>query len=190
MKRVVLVLALAAIIATGTAFADHPEGFGIGLVGQYSSWGFGGQGGGLSLKIPGVPIYWGINAVIGGNSIGAGITGDVYVIDQNLNGPFNWFFGVGGYFTFSSWSYAASYSYAAYSATYMDGGVRAPVGISFQPTELLEIFIDIAPSIGVNIFSGYTRKTNYPLYNDDDTVSGSVGLGWGAPVEIGIRLWF
>jgi hypothetical protein len=186
MKRIVLVLALAAIIATGTAFADHPSGFGIGIVGQYSSWGFGGQGGGLSLKLPSIPVYWGINAAFGNNYIGAGITGDGYIIDQNLGGYLNWFLGVGGYFSF--YSYNEKDSFWGYEKSYSKiyGGVRAPIGISFQPVALLELFIDIAPSIGIGIDSGWEVKSTY--YNEK--VDGSIGLGWGAPLEIGIRLWF
>ena len=185
MKKLVIVLALAAIIATGTAFADHPSGLGIGVVGNYSTWGFGGQGGGVSLKIPSIPIYWAVNLDLGLGYFGIGVTGDYYLIDKNLSGPLNWFLGVGGYFSFLS--YSSSYFLVDYSYTWMYAGVRVPIGISFQPMPLLEIFADIAPSIGVGIYSGYEVKYGgTSLYKED----GSVGLGWGAPIEIGIRLWF
>ena len=37
MKKLLIVLALAAVLATGTALADHPGGFGIGVQGGGSS---------------------------------------------------------------------------------------------------------------------------------------------------------
>jgi len=118
MKKLVIVLALAAIIATGTVFADHPSGWGIGFVGNYSSWGFGGQGGGLSLKAPSIPIYWAISFGVGLDYFGLGVTGDYYLYDKNISGPLNWFFGVGGYVTF--YSYSANYlSYIDYSYTWL-----------------------------------------------------------------------
>jgi len=188
MKRFVIVFALIAIIATGTAFADHPKGFGIGIVGSYSNWGFGGTGGGLSLKIPDVPIFWAINASVGENYLGFGVTGDCYTIDKKLGGPFHWFMGLGGYVNY--YSYNEKYNYvigtADYSYSWIYAGGRLPIGLSFQPIPLLEIFIDIAPSIGVGVYSGYeVEGTGYNRKED-----GSVGLGWGAPIELGIRLWF
>jgi len=184
MKKIVIVLALAAIIATGTAFADHPNGLGIGVVGNYSGWGFGGTGGGLSLKIPGIPIYWAVSLGFGTNYLGFGVTGDSYFIDGRLTGPLHWFLGLGAYFNF--YSYSEKYTTIEYSFTWMYGGGRIPIGLSFQPIDLLEIFIDIAPSLGVGIYSGYEIKSTYYNHKED----GSVGFGWGAPLEIGIRLWF
>jgi hypothetical protein len=184
MKKILMVLALVAIITTGTAFADHPNGLGIGVVGNYSSWGFGGQGGGISLKIPNIPIYWAISLGLGMDYFALGVTGDYYLIDNKLGDLLHWFFGVGGYFTF--FNYSLKYLTVDYSYTWMYGGVRAPIGISFQPMPLLEIFADIAPSIGLGIYSGYEYKVLGYTYKDD----GGVSLGWGAPLEIGIRLWF
>jgi len=185
MKKLVIVLALAAIIATGTAFADHPSGLGVGVVGSYGFIGdLMGRGGGLSLKIPGVPIYWSINVALGDNYFGLSATGDSYLIDKSLSGPLSFFVGVGGFFTYLGYS-AKNYLYN-WNYSYMYGGIRAPVGISFQPMPLLELFADIAPSLGVKIYSGYEIKVGSYNYKDE----GSVGFGWGAPLELGIRLWF
>ena len=67
MKKILFVFVLAAIVATGTVFADHPGGFGIGVQGGTGGiWRSGGYGGhhhgALSLKIPGIPIFWAISA--------------------------------------------------------------------------------------------------------------------------------
>jgi hypothetical protein len=192
MKKIVLVLALAAVIATGTAFADHPKGFGIGVVGNYSSWGFGGTSGGLSLKLPSIPIYWAFNFGIDPDGFGLGITGDSYIVDKNISGPLHYFIGIGGYFTFYSYSQKYSgylYSYD-YSYTWMYGGVRFPIGLSIQPVPLFEIFFDIAPSVGIGIYSGYDYKYKIGTQEYKFSNPGTVGLGWGAPLEVGIRLWF
>jgi hypothetical protein len=187
MKRFVFVLALAAIIATGTAFADHPKGFGIGVVGNYSFAGFGGMGGGLSLKFPGIPIYWALNLGFGENYLGFGITGDSYLIDKNLAGPLHWFFGLGGYFSYYGYTVKGISGFVdEHTYSWMYGGVRVPIGLSLQPIPLLEIFIDVAPSIGVGIYSGYEYKS----FGITRKESGTVGLGWGIPTEVGLRFWF
>ena len=46
MKKILLVLVLFAIITTGTVFADHPKGWGIGVVGSFGFGSVGGGGGG------------------------------------------------------------------------------------------------------------------------------------------------
>ena len=94
MKKILLVLALVAIIATGTAFADHPGGFGIGVVGTYGS----GYGGALSLKLPDMPIFWAINISAGDNNTHVGVQGDYYFIDADLIDKWlGWYIGVGGF---------------------------------------------------------------------------------------------
>ena len=185
MKKFLMVLALVAILATGTAFADHPDGFGIGLVGSYGI-GWGGAGGGLSLKIPGVPLFWAINLGLGSDHFGFGITGDYYLIDDALPVPtLHWFLGVGGFFNFYTWS--STYYSEKYSYSNLSFGLRVPIGLSWQPIDLLEIFLDIAPSLGVYIDGDgkYTYAgTEYVWHK------GGAGFHWGVPLEIGFRLWF
>jgi len=188
MKRVILVIALAAILATGTAFADHPSGFGIGVVGQYA-WYAGGFGGGpgLSLKIPGVPIFWAINFGLGSNHFAIGLTGDYYLIDNALPVPtLNWFLGLGGFFNLFSYNYQTFYG-ARNSYTNCDFGVRVPIGLSWQPIKLLEIWMDIAPSLGLFIHG----EAKYVYYNVEYKYQ-AAGLGfyWGIPLELGLRFWF
>lgn len=178
MKKLVMGIALAAILATGTAFADHPDGLGIGIVGFYPG------GVGLSLKIPSVPIYWAVNAGIGSNFFAVHLTGDGYIVDQLLAKDIglNWFFGVGGWFSFYSFSMKNS-EYGDYSYTRLAGGARIPIGLSWQPIKLLEIFLDIAPSLGI-AFDG-KQESNGHVYND-----GGIGFAFYWPIELGIRLWF
>lgn len=78
MKRLLLVLILV-VFFSGVAFADHPENkLGIGVMGRWAGlWdGTGSPGAALSLKIPGVPIFWGINLGINKDYFSLGISGD------------------------------------------------------------------------------------------------------------------
>jgi len=179
-----MVIALAAILATGTAFANHPSGFGIGLVGQYGWSGVG--SGGLSLKIPSVPIFWAVNFGLGSNYFAIGLTGDYYMIDNALPVPtLHWFLGLGGFFNF--YTYNATYYNNQYSYTHINLGARVPIGLSWQPISLLEIWIDIAPSLGLFIDSeGKYRHNNV----ETTWHQGGAGFHWGIPLELGIRLWF
>jgi len=85
MKKILLVFTLAAIISTGTAYADHPENFGIGVVFDIG-WGNNGLGigGALALKFPKLPIFWALSLGGGHGHFYTGITGDWYFIDKVL----------------------------------------------------------------------------------------------------------
>ena len=165
MKKFVLVLALVAIFAAGTAFADHPNGLGIGVVGGFSGgWSGGGgvPGYGLSLKLPSMPIFWVANFSAWSDGFWLGLRGDNYRIDDALVDDFlHWYFGLGGY-----GSVLISSNY-----THFDIGVRVPIGLSLQLAQTFEFFIEFAPSIGVYI-------------------GDSIGLGGGWGGAGGIRLWF
>ena len=171
MKKVFLVLVLTAIIATGTVFADHPDGWGIGFVGGGGGGFIGntavGESYGLSLKVPGVPVYWGINPIFRSGIIHLGVTGDYYFIDDVLVSDIglHWYVGVGG---FASLTLGDPLG--------MTFGARVPVGISWQlglagPVEAIEVFLQVAPSLGAMILP------KFDIYG-----------GWNA--ELGFRVWF
>ena len=167
MKKFVLCLALFVILAVGTAFADHPSGFGIGVQGGFSgSWGVkGGLGNGaLSLKLPSLPIFWAMRMDIVESYFGLGVSGDYYLIDSKLVPAFglNWYLGVGGALGLSIGKDWLGLGIAA----------RLPIGLSWQPIKFLEIFLQVVPSLGVSILPEF----HFPYG------------GWGG--DIGIRLWF
>jgi len=167
MKKVVLCLALFAILATGTASADHPSGFGIGVQGGFSgSWGVkGGLGNGaFSLKLPSLPIFWAVRLDIVEGYLGLGVSGDYYLIDSKLVPAIglNWYLGIGGALGLSIGKDMLGLGVAA----------RLPIGLSWQPIQFLEIFLQVVPSLGVSILPGF----HFPYG------------GWGG--DIGIRLWF
>jgi len=177
MKKLVIALTIALGISVG-AFAVHPSGWGIGILGQGGfAWdGFAGSGGAaLSLKAPRVPIYWGINLDIRQHGFGLGVTGDSYIIDNTLvkekDIDFGWFLGLGVYASFYSYNYQSSYW------TSMRSGARVPIGIYILPVNFLEFFLDLAPSLGVGFYFGdYADAFHFP--------EGGIGA------DFGIRFWF
>ncbi len=143
MKKILLIVTVLFVIGGAAVFADHPGGLGIGVVGG-GGYGPGGGGGigGLSLKLPNIPIYWAANARFG-DPFGVSVTGDYYVIDDTLfsAGIFDlgWFCGVGGYLGLGIGSNYFDFSF----------GVRAPIGLSFQFADFFEIFINAYGAFGL-----------------------------------------
>ena len=166
MKKAVLCLALFAILAAGTVFADHPGGWGVGIQGGYNGYWSGGYfgSGALSLKIPKLPIFWAIRLDIEEGYFGLGVSGDYYLIDSKLVPAIglNWYLGLGGGLGLSFGNNWLGFGVAA----------RLPIGLSWQPIPLLEIFLQAVPSLGVSILPEF----HFPYG------------GWGG--DLGIRLWF
>jgi len=172
MKKLVLILALMVYMAVG-AFAEHPDGWGIGIVGQgHLDWnGFkGSPGAALSLKMPQKPIFWGISARIMSNYLGVSVTGDYYLIDKRLTPDINlgWYLGIGGYAGFYHVSGDGSYNG-------LGAGARVPIGIYIIPVDFFEVFVDVAPSLGLGIYLGNKSGLELP----------AGGLG----ADIGVRFW-
>ncbi|GHU20684.1 hypothetical protein FACS1894163_13730 [Spirochaetia bacterium] len=163
-KKFLLVCFIGLVLGIGGVSADHSDGLGIGII----AGGGGGTVGGLfyptlSLKVPNVPVFWGVNAFLG-SGLGVGVSGDYYIFDRDLvdSGSFNldWFLGVGA---FSHFFFGDGFGLGA--------GVRVPVGLSLHINETFELFLDVTPGIGLGINTGSI------LY--------FVGGG-----ELGLRVWF
>jgi hypothetical protein len=164
MKKKLLLFCMVGFLAI-PAFAEHPSNkLGLGL---YVGAGYGSVAGGLfnpglSLKIPNLPIFWGINANLGNSTAGVGISGDYYLLDRTLvkDGSFSldWFLGLG---VFTHIYFGDSSFFAL--------GARVPIGLSWHINKTFELFMDVAPGLGV-------RFTDSPLYY--------VGAG-----ELGLRVW-
>ena len=184
MKKAVIGVVLAAILTTGTAFASpvHPDGLGIGIMGGFGTGGVGSAA--LSLKLPTLPVFWGINAGFWTHGFSLGVQGDVYLRGSMLvDDVLGWFFGLGGYVGFASHSDETVIRGGVQhtrSWTRIGFGLRAPIGLTVQLIELLEVFVNLAPSVGINIFSNDNAW--------DDRYSG-VGLGVGLGGELGLRFW-
>jgi hypothetical protein len=198
MKKLILCGVLTFALSVSGLFAEHPEGLGIGILGRFG-YGVGSSfyGGGLSLKLPSIPIFWGVNIGVGNHFFGFGVTGDKYIIDQTLSDmggymDFGWYLGLGGYFDFATWTWKGGdgYWYGGkrhdYSYTNVGFGVRVPIGINLQiPISAikLEPFLEVAPSLGL----GLRFHDDSPYWDGHDKTP--IYLDWGIPAALGVRLW-
>ena len=166
-KKVLLALALASVLSAGAAFASpvHPGGLGIGaLWGGSVGDGFNGNVA-LSLKLPVSPIFWGIRFGLGSEASWIGIQGDQYLIGSQLLPTLSWFLGVGAYV--NAWFG---------DAAGLGFGVRVPIGLTWQPVSLFELFLNMAPQLGAYVQTGKGGGLSFPH-------GGFFGY------EIGMRLW-
>jgi len=186
MKKLVMLLLIGLMFSTA-AFADHAQdSFGLGGV---SGIGLDGGGGyvyfdsypaSLSLKIPKVPIFWGVNMRFSNIflGLGIGITGDYYFWEPNLvsktatndDGSYDlkidWYVGAGFY----------ANMYAGYDYFSGNGGLRIPFGVSWHAMqEIKKLEVCVGSVVGLGI--GGRKSKPY--------------LHWFiTPVEIAVRWWF
>jgi len=176
MKKLILVLLIGLLVGTAV-FADH-DGFGIGLIlggGGYSNnWGF---HPGISLKIPSIPIFWGIytnwNYAGNYNNFGLTVTGDYYIIDQNIVSAgdsykfiLDWYFGLGGAVWMNFWNVKGGDNGLGVGL-----GLRVPVGLSWHVFKPFEIALGLIPTFGI-----YLSK-----YDG--------GFWWNIDGELILRVW-
>jgi hypothetical protein len=93
-----------------------------------------------------------------------GVQGDRYLMGSMLMPILGWYLGLGGYGNIILGDNVA-----------LGFGLRAPIGLTFQPIPVLEIFATIAPSLGIHIWTGGDGDIDFPHFR--------------MPVEIGIRVW-
>ena len=194
MKKIMALMALIFVFSAAGAFADHPSGWGLGLIGGYNGgWSGGGAspGVGLSLKAPSLPIFWGIHLGLSNHAFNLGVTGDYYIVDQKLvpEANLHWFLGVGGWFKFYNHSDDGRIGTEKwnYSYTSLGFGARVPVGLSWQPVDFFELFLDIAPSLGVAIDTEGTYTVGGQKYVGHDGGIVFPAGGWG--LDLGLRFW-
>jgi len=154
-KKVLIALVLASVLATGTAFAE----FGIGVHG-----GTGGIGGGAGVNLAFSNVFLYIDAIgLGGNHMYVAGAVDFLSLLHNEFIPTLSFYirvGIGA----ALWGFGDDFGLAA--------GVRLPIGLSWRPIDLLEIFLQAVPQIGLQIMPSVGLWNNW----------------WGG--NLGIRLWF
>ncbi|MDR1420200.1 MAG: hypothetical protein LBI86_07495 [Treponema sp.] len=189
MKKVVLAVLLGLVLCSVCVFAEHPGGWGLGVMGHGGyGWGRSGMGGvALSLKAPRLPVYWGINLELYSDFFGVGLSGDYYLIDKMLIPKIGlgWYLGLGGFFTFGR--YNPSYDYNAW--TYLSFGGRLPIGLSWQLLKAgsigIEIFGEVIPSLGLGLRLWNSKYNDYHVRASDS----HVGVGGGIDFGLGVRIW-
>ena len=143
MKRFALLLVFLTVLTTAV-FAKHPGGWGLGLGYQgFNKWESGHDyGSGISafIKAP-FPVYWGLDFHFTGGWYKLQISGDYHIFDITLaeSANFSWFFGAGAYVGFN-----------LEPSFILDFGLRLPMGFYIMPLDFFEIFLDVAPGLGID----------------------------------------
>ncbi|MDR2658829.1 MAG: hypothetical protein LBC27_02405 [Spirochaetaceae bacterium] len=149
MKKKILVIAAALFVfASVEAFS-----FGLGVRGN---WGYDGIGGGSLLFSPNRDFHFGLSYYIG-DVLHLGLTADWWFYEWELAGPLSLYIGAGLY----GWVWLGDDVNTGL-------GVRVPVGLDLNPTDWLEIFLEIAPQIGVGLLPSVGISGNW--------ISASIGI--------------
>ncbi|KGE71077.1 BAPKO_0422 family outer member beta-barrel protein [Spirochaeta lutea] len=115
----------------------------------------------LSLKLDNTPLLFGIGAQIGSNFTSIGVTADYWITNESLAAPLNFYLGVGGYLGLSLGN-----------STTLSLGARIPVGLNIFILRSLELFVEVAPALGV----GFSDPVQFPQV--------------GVQGAFGFRVWF
>ena len=156
MHRKIIVFSLV-LAFFGASSAVHSLGLGLSFGGRGAfggTRGFGAANTMLSLKLDNQDFLLGIGA---DQNSGLAATADWWLVQKPLEGIINYYAGPGGYLGISSNS--------------VDAGLRIPFGLNIYPIDPLELFVEIAPAIGVNI-----DPFRFPTF------------GW--QTALGFRFWF
>jgi len=135
-------------MAIGGAFSLDPIGNGA-------------YGAALSLKLDSFPPVMGISARFSGGTFNLGLTADWWMYHAPLVGILSLYVGPGGYLSLGIGGGTAN----------LDIGARVPVGLQIFPLEPLELFLEVAPAIGLAL-----NPFNFPTF--------------GLQGALGFRFWF
>jgi hypothetical protein len=150
-------LAILLMCGATSAFAKG-SGFAIGGEGALYIAGAGGLpvSAMLTFHIPQVPLMFGIGV---SSPIALAATVDYWAAHGSLSSIFTWYAGIGGYLALD----------LGPAATLTAGG-RIPIGLQAWPVgQVLEVFIEIAPAVGVVLVP--------------------TGFEWHLQGAIGLRFW-
>ena len=151
MKKILLI-ALVIIVLGGTY--SHARGLAIGGAFGIPAVGSLPMGVLLSVKIPQIPFLLGIGYSF---NAGLGVTADWWLYQSHLVGILNLYVGPGLYLNVSN-------SFQL--------GVRVPIGIQIWPITPLELFLEVAPTVG------FIEPTGVQIPS------------FGLQGSVGFRFWF
>ncbi len=130
MRKKIVIIAL--VLVAAVAMSGFADTFGVGAAFGLSGLGGLPQSAMLSLKIPQIPILWGVAAQFGENSFNMGVTADWWLYQQNLVSFIGLYVGPGLYMSLPS--------------PFEIGG-RVPIGLNAYPLDFLELFLELAPAL-------------------------------------------
>jgi len=157
MKKILLVLVLFVSAGVSSAFAWGIGGaFNLGVTDSAI------PGAALTVKPPNSSLVFGLGATLGSNVSVIGLTADYWAVNAKLVDALNYYVGFGGYLTIV----------ANDNNNALGLGGRIPVGLNIFPIKPLELFLEVAPTIGV----GLGDPVTFPV--------------WGLQGAFGFRFWF
>jgi hypothetical protein len=123
---------IALVLLVVLAFGASAETLGVG--GAFSLTALGGlpNSAMLSLKLPSIPFLWGIGAQVGQDTFNLAFTADWWLYQTNLVSFINLYVGPGLYIALPD---------------PLEFGGRIPIGLNAYPIEVLELFLEIAPTL-------------------------------------------
>jgi len=154
-RKLILFLAVLSLAGSGSLFA-----WGVGVEGGLPLvGGLPGNNLMLSLKLDGSPLLGiGVGNLDGDPSIG--VIADFWLIQEKLGGPLGIFLGPGAYVGIQTGDNSS-----------VSLGGRLPVGLQIFPFNWFELFVEIAPALGV-------------------TINDSMSFDWNIQGALGLRFWF
>ncbi|OQY31906.1 MAG: hypothetical protein B6241_12775 [Spirochaetaceae bacterium 4572_59] len=162
-KTIILVL-LALLMIPAAAFSDT----GLGAAFTYGvSDDDNNTGGALSINTPAIPgTVQNLRLAFKEDYFSFSITDDWWVVQENLTGLLDLYIGIG---FFGSLTMDTS---GDDTETNFGLGARVPVGLTIMPSDFLEIFMEVAPAMGL----GFEPEIYFPA--------------WYVQGALGLRVWF
>ena len=155
-KKSLIVIAIMMLTCIGGVFA-----FGIGVQGGYNLGVPGNVA--ITFKLDSVPIIFAGNFYIADDLFAVGLTGDYWMLNENISGPFNWFTGAGVGTTISIPNEGKMGFLLA---------ARVPVGINaYFADNFVEPYIQLVPMLDLSFLP-------------------SIALRFDLDLNLGVRFWF
>ncbi len=131
------------------------------MQGGYNASQSGTGGAAITFKLDNVPCVFAVDASFSSHYFRVGATADWWALNDTIVGPLKWFVGGGLYGSFIGGDYFGGAL-----------GVRLPIGLNaFFAKDVIEPYVQIAPSFGMEIYDGFR-------------------FDWFIPINLGIRFWF
>ncbi len=157
MRKVIIIILVLTVLTFGNLFA-----FGIGGSFTLDVLESGTRGAALSVKLDQLEPIIGLSFSSGDNSFSLGVTADWWMYREPLIGIVYMYAGPGTYVNVAN----------ANDETLVDLGLRIPVGLQVFPLDPLELFLEFAPSVGVQ----FSNPVTFP--------------NWSVQGSFGFRFWF
>lgn len=162
MKKKSIILILLTLLVIPAAYSNT----GLGAAFTYGlDNGANNTGAALSINTPAIPgTVQNIRLTFDGSDyFSFSISDDWWVVQENITGKLDLYIGLGFY---------AGVTVVNNEDTDFSLGARLPIGLTMKPIDFIELFLEVAPAMGV----GFEPTIYFP--------------SWNVQAALGLRLWF